>query len=271
MFKFTEEQIRRYARHIILPEVGGKGQEKLLNSKVLVIGAGGLGSPAILYLAAAGVGTIGIVDFDVVDLSNLQRQIIHNTERVGTPKVESARKTVEMLNPDVKVITYNTRISKENIMDIIKDYDVVLDGTDNFPTRFLINDACYFASKPLVSAAMLRFEGQVSVFDFRMKEQSPCYRCLFPEPPPPGLVPSCQEAGILGSIGGIMGCIQATEAIKLILGIGEPLVGKLLIMDALSMDFRKVKLRKDPNCPLCGEKPVIKELIEYDQVCDVHF
>jgi adenylyltransferase/sulfurtransferase len=271
MFKFTEEQIKRYARHIILPEVGGKGQEKLLNSKVLVIGAGGLGSPAILYLAAAGVGTIGIVDFDVVDLSNLQRQIIHNTERVGTPKVESARKTVEMLNPDVNVITYNTRISKENIMDIIKDYDVVLDGTDNFPTRFLINDACYFAGKPLVSAAMLRFEGQVSVFDFRMKEQSPCYRCLFPEPPPPGLVPSCQEAGILGSIGGIMGCIQATEAIKLILGIGEPLVGKLLIMDALSMDFRKVKLRKDPNCPLCGEKPVIKELIEYEQVCDVHF
>ena len=271
MFKFTEEQIKRYARHIILPEVGGKGQEKLLNSKVLVIGAGGLGSPAILYLAAAGVGTIGIVDFDVVDLSNLQRQIIHNTERVGTSKVESARKTVEMLNPDVKVITYNTRISKENIMDIIKNYDVVLDGTDNFPTRFLINDACYFAGKPLVSAAMLRFEGQVSVFDFRNKEQSPCYRCLFPEPPPPGLVPSCQEAGILGSIGGIMGCIQATEAIKLILGIGEPLVGKLLIMDALSMDFRKVKLRKDPNCPLCGERPVIKELIEYEQVCDVHF
>jgi adenylyltransferase/sulfurtransferase len=271
MFKFTEEQIKRYARHIILPEVGGKGQEKLLNSKVLVIGAGGLGSPAILYLAAAGVGTIGIVDFDVVDLSNLQRQIIHNTERVGAPKVESARKTVEMLNPDVKVITYNTRISKENIMDIIKNYDVVLDGTDNFPTRFLINDACYFAGKPLVSAAMLRFEGQVSVFDFRNKEKSPCYRCLFPEPPPPGLVPSCQEAGILGSIGGIMGCIQATEAIKLILGIGEPLVGKLLIMDALSMEFRKVKLRKDPNCPLCGEKPVIKELIEYEQVCDVHF
>jgi thiazole biosynthesis adenylyltransferase ThiF len=271
MFRFTEEQIKRYARHIILPEVGGNGQEKLLNSKVLVIGAGGLGSPAILYLAAAGVGTIGIVDFDVVDFSNLQRQVIHNTERVGTPKVESARKTAEMLNPDVKVITYNTRISKENIMDIIKDYDVVLDGTDNFPTRFLINDACYFAGKPLVSAAMLRFEGQVSVFDYRNKEKSPCYRCLFPEPPPPGLVPSCQEAGILGSIGGIMGCIQATEAIKLILGIGEPLVGKLLIMDALSMDFRKVKLRKDPNCPLCGEKPVIKGLIEYEQVCDVHF
>jgi adenylyltransferase/sulfurtransferase len=271
MFKLTEEQIKRYERHIILPEVGSKGQEKLLNSKVLVIGTGGLGSPAILYLAAAGVGTIGIVDFDVVDLSNLQRQIIHSTERVGTPKVESARKTVEMLNPDVKVITYNTRISKENIMDIIKDYDVVLDGTDNFPTRFLINDACYFAGKPLVSAAILRFEGQISVFDFRMKEQSPCYRCLFPEPPSPGLVPSAREAGILGSIAGIMGCIQATEAIKVILGIGEPLVGKLLVMDALSMDFRKVKLRKDPNCPLCGERPVIKELIEYEQVYNVHF
>ncbi|SHK40482.1 molybdopterin-synthase adenylyltransferase MoeB [Thermocrinis minervae] len=271
MFRFTEEQIKRYARHIILPEVGGKGQEKLLNSKVLVIGAGGLGSPAILYLAAAGVGTIGIVDFDVVDFSNLQRQVIHNTNRVGVPKVESAKRTVEELNPDVKVITYNTMINKENIMDIIKDYDVVIDGTDNFPTRFLINDACYFAGKPLVSAAMLRFEGQATVFDFRDKENSPCYRCLFPEPPPPGLVPSCQEAGILGSIGGIMGCIQATEAIKLLLGIGEPLVGRLLIMDALSMDFRTVKLRKDPNCPLCSEKATIKELIEYQQACQVNF
>lgn len=271
MFKFTEEQIKRYARHIILPEVGGKGQEKLLNSKVLVIGAGGLGSPSIFYLAAAGVGTIGIVDFDVVDFSNLQRQILHTTDRVGVPKVESARMTVERLNPDVKVITYNTMLNKHNIMDIIKDYDVVLDGTDNFPTRFLINDACFFAGKPLVSAAMLRFEGQISVFDYRNKEQSPCYRCLFPEPPPPGLVPSCQEAGILGSIGGIMGCIQATEAIKLLLGIGELLVGKLLVMDALSMDFRKVKLRKDPNCPLCSERATIKELVEYEQVCDVHF
>ncbi|MEZ0360782.1 MAG: molybdopterin-synthase adenylyltransferase MoeB [Hydrogenobacter sp.] len=271
MFKFTEEQIRRYARHIILPEVGGKGQEKLLNSKVLVVGAGGLGSPSIFYLAAAGVGTIGIVDFDVVDFSNLQRQILHTTERVGLPKVESARITVEKLNPDVEVKTYNTMLNKQNIMDIIKDYDVILDGTDNFPTRFLINDACFFAGKPLVSAAMLRFEGQITVFDFRMREHSPCYRCLFPEPPPPGLVPSCQEAGILGSIGGIMGCIQATEAIKLLLGIGEPLVGKLLVMDALSMDFRKVKLRKDPACPLCGEKASIKELIEYEQVCDVHF
>ncbi len=271
MFQFTEEQIKRYARHIILPEVGGKGQEKLLNSKVLVIGAGGLGSPAIYYLAAAGVGTIGIVDFDVVDYSNLQRQILHDTERVGMPKVESARMTVEKLNPDVKVITYNTMINKSNIMDIIKDYDVVLDGTDNFPTRFLINDACYFLGKPLVSAAMLRFEGQISVFDYRDKENSPCYRCLYPEPPPPGLVPSCQEAGILGSIGGIMGCIQATEAIKVLLGIGEPLVGKLLIMDALSMDFRKVRLRKDPGCPLCGKEPKITELVEYEQVCEARF
>lgn len=271
MFRLTEEQIKRYARHIILPEVGGKGQEKLLSSKVLVIGAGGLGSPAIFYLAAAGVGTIGIVDFDVVDFSNLQRQILHTTDRVGIPKVESAKRTVEALNPDVKVITYNTMINKNNIMEIIKDYDVVLDGTDNFPTRFLINDACYFMGKPLVSAAMLRFEGQITVFDFRDRENSPCYRCLYPEPPPPGFVPSCQEAGILGSIGGIMGCIQATEAIKLLLGIGEPLVGKLLIMDALSMDFRKVKLRKDPSCPLCSEKATIKELIEYQQTCDAHF
>ena len=185
--------------------------------------------------------------------------------------MESAKKTVEALNPDVKVVTFNTMINKDNIMDIIKDFDVVLDGTDNFPTRFLINDACYFMGKPLVSAAMLRFEGQISVFDYRDKENSPCYRCLFPEPPPPGLVPSCQEAGILGSIGGIMGCIQATEAIKLLLGIGEPLVGKLLVMDALSMEFTKVKLRKDPNCPLCGENPKIKELQEYDQTCDVRF
>ncbi len=270
MFKFTEEQIKRYARHIILPEVGGKGQEKLLKSKVLVVGAGGLGSPALLYLAAAGVGKIGVVDYDVVELSNLQRQVIHNTSRVGTPKVESAKKTLKELNPDVEVITYNTKINKNNVMEILKDYDVILDGTDNFPTRFLINDACYFLKKPLVSAAMLRFEGQISVFDFR-REDSPCYRCLYPEPPPPGLVPSCQEAGILGSIGGIMGCIQATEAIKLILGIGEVLVGKLLIMDALSMDFRKVKLKKDPNCPLCGKEPKIKELMEYEQSCDIHF
>ncbi len=271
MFKFTEEQIKRYARHIILPEVGGKGQEKLLNSKVLVIGAGGLGSPAIFYLTAAGVGTIGIVDYDVVDFSNLQRQILHTTDRVGVPKVESAKRTVEALNPDVEVVVFNTMINKSNIMEVIKDFDVVLDGTDNFPTRFLINDACYFLGKPLVSAAMLRFEGQISVFDYRDKESSPCYRCLFPEPPPPGLVPTCQEAGILGSIGGIMGCIQATEAIKILLGIGEPLVGKLLIMDALSMEFTKVKLRKDPKCPLCGKEPVIRELIEYDQACDVRF
>jgi len=271
MFGLSEEQIKRYARHIILQEVGGKGQKKLLNSKVLVIGAGGLGSPALMYLSAAGDGKIGIVDFDVVDLSNLQRQIVHNTLRVGKPKVESAKKTLKELNPDVEIITYNTKISKDNIRKIIREYDVVLDGTDNFPTRFLINDACYFEGKPLVSAAMLRFEGQITVFDFRDKEKSPCYRCLFPEPPPPGLVPSCQEAGILGSVGGIMGSIQATECIKLLLSIGKPLVGKLLIMDALSMDFRKVNLRKDENCPLCGKNPKIKDLIEYDQTCDIHF
>ncbi len=271
MFQFTEEQIKRYARHIILPEVGGKGQEKLLKSRVLVIGAGGLGSPALFYLAAAGVGTLGIVDYDVVDFSNLQRQILHTTQRVGISKVESASETLKALNPDVKVITYNTMINKDNIVDIIKDYDLVLDGTDNFPTRFLINDACYFERIPLVSAAMLRFEGQCTVFDFRHRDLSPCYRCLFPEPPPPGLIPSCQEAGILGSIGGIMGCIQATEAIKMILGIGEPLVGKLLIMDALSMEFKKVKLRKDPSCPLCGDEPKITGLIEYDQSCEARF
>lgn len=269
---FTEEQIKRYARHIILQEIGGKGQEKLLNSRVLVVGAGGLGSPAIYYLAAAGVGTIGIVDYDNVDFSNLQRQIIHNTERVGIPKVESAKMTVEKLNPDVNVITYNLLLNKSNILDIIKEYDIVLDGTDNFPTRFLINDACYMLGIPLVSAAMLRFEGQITIFDFKNKQNSPCYRCLFPEPPPPGLVPSCQEAGILGSVGGIMGSIQATEAIKYLLNIGEPLIGKLLIMDALSMDFRKVNLRKDHKCALCGEHPTIDELIEYENIgCEVRF
>ena len=271
-FKFTEEQIKRYSRHIILPEVGGKGQEKLLNSKVLVIGAGGLGSPSIYYLAAAGVGTIGIVDFDVVDYSNLQRQILHNTDRVGTPKVESAKKTVEALNPDVKVIAYNTKINKDNILDIVKDYDIILDGSDNFPTRFLVNDACYFLDKPLVSAAILRFEGQLTVFDYRYKDKSPCYRCLFPEPPPPGLVPSCQEAGLLGVVGGIMGTLQANEALKLILGIGETLVGRLLVFDALTTEFTTVKLRKDQNCQLCGKNPKIKELIEYDEgQCDIRF
>ena len=271
-FQFTEEQIKRYSRHIILPEVGGKGQEKLLKAKVLVIGAGGLGSPALYYLAAAGVGTIGIVDFDVVDFSNLQRQILHNTERVGTPKVESAKKTLEALNPDVNVIAYNTKIQKNNVMDIIKDYDIVLDGSDNFPTRFLVNDACYFLGKPLVSAAILRFEGQLTTFDYRNKEESPCYRCLFPEPPPPGLVPSCQEAGLLGVVGGIMGTLQANEALKLILEIGEPLVGKLLLFDALSTDFTKVKLRKDKKCPLCGESPKITELVEYDHDgCEIRF
>ena len=271
-FQFTEEQIKRYSRHIILPEVGGKGQQKLLESKVLVIGAGGLGSPSLYYLAAAGVGTIGIVDFDVVDFSNLQRQILHNTERVGTPKVESAKQTLEALNPDVNVVAYNTKIQKSNVMNIIKDYDVVLDGSDNFPTRFLVNDACYFLGKPLVSAAILRFEGQLTVFDYRDKQNSPCYRCLFPEPPPPGLVPSCQEAGLLGVVGGIMGTLQANEALKLILGIGETLVGKLLVFDALTTEFNIVKLRKDKKCPLCGEQPKIKDLIEYDQEgCEIRF
>ncbi len=270
-FQFTEEQIKRYSRHIILPEVGGIGQKKLLESKVLVIGAGGLGSPSIYYLAAAGVGTIGIVDFDVVDFSNLQRQILHNTSRVGIPKVESAKMTVESLNPDVNVITYNQKIDKSNVLDIIKDFDIVLDGSDNFPTRFLVNDACYMLGKPLVSAAILRFEGQLTTFDYKNKEISPCYRCLFPEPPPPGLVPSCQEAGLLGVVGGIMGTLQANEALKLILEIGEPLIGKLLVFDALKTEFRTVKLRKDKKCNLCGENPTIKDLIEYDQACEIHF
>ncbi|NPA52791.1 MAG: molybdopterin-synthase adenylyltransferase MoeB [Aquificae bacterium] len=270
-FQFTEEQIKRYSRHIILPEVGGKGQKKLLDSKVLVIGAGGLGSPSLYYLAAAGVGTLGIVDFDVVDFSNLQRQILHSTDRVGMPKVESAKKTIQALNPDVNVIAHNEKIHKNNVMDIIKDYDIVLDGSDNFPTRFLINDACFFLGKPLVSAAILRFEGQLTTFDYRDKNNSPCYRCLFPEPPPPGLVPSCQEAGLLGVVGGIMGTLQANEALKLILDIGEPLVGKLLVFDALHTEFNVVKLRKDKGCPLCSENPKIKELVEYEQACDVRF
>ncbi|MEN3033396.1 MAG: molybdopterin-synthase adenylyltransferase MoeB [Aquificaceae bacterium] len=265
MFGFSEEQIRRYARHIILPEVGASGQRKLLDSKVLVIGAGGLGSPSIMYLAAAGVGTIGILDFDKVDISNLQRQIIHTSERVGMSKVKSAAKTVRALNPDVNIVEHEVLINSSNALDIIKDYDIVLDGTDNFPARFLINDACYFLKKPLVSAAMLRFEGQLTIFD--MSESSPCYRCLYPEPPPPGLVPSCQEAGILGSIGGVMGALQASEAIKFLLGIGESLVGKLLVYDALGSEFKKLKLRKDPSCPLCSQNPKIDKLIDYQQIC----
>ncbi|HLC18168.1 MAG TPA: molybdopterin-synthase adenylyltransferase MoeB, partial [Thermodesulfobacteriota bacterium] len=228
---FSEEQIERYSRHIILPEVGGRGQARLLKSRVFVLGAGGLGSPSLLYLAAAGVGTIGIADGDCVDLSNLQRQIIHSTEDVGTPKVESAKKTIEGLNPDVKVVPFHARLTVENIRDVIRDYDVVLDGSDNFPTRYLMNDAAFFERKTLVSGSMFRFDGQVSVF--KPHDGQPCYRCLYPEPPPKGMVPSCQEAGVLGALAGVIGVLQAVEAVKEVLGIGETLAGNLLIFDAL--------------------------------------
>jgi adenylyltransferase/sulfurtransferase len=264
---FTEEQIERYSRHIILPEVGGKGQEKLLNAKVFVLGAGGLGSPALMYLAAAGVGEIGVADADVVDLSNLQRQIIHNNTRIGTVKVESARQTIEELNPDVKVNTINERLTADNIREVLRGYDVVLDGSDNFPTRFLMNDASFFEKKPLISGSMFRFDGQVSVF--KGYGEYPCYRCLYPEPPPKGLVPSCQEAGVLGALAGVIGVLQAVEAIKEVLEIGDSLAGHLLIFDALKMSFRKVKVRKDPACALCGKDATIKELITYEEACDI--
>ncbi|MBI5892232.1 MAG: molybdopterin-synthase adenylyltransferase MoeB [Deltaproteobacteria bacterium] len=267
MMNFTEEQIERYSRHIILPEVGGKGQAKLLDAKVFVLGAGGLGSPALYYLAAAGIGTIGIADADCVDLSNLQRQIIHSTEKIGMPKVESAKKSIEGLNPDVKVIVYNERLGIDNIRKIIRDYDVILDGSDNFPTRYLMNDACFFEKKTLVSGSMFRFDGQVTIF--KPHEGKPCYRCLYPEPPPKGLVPSCQEAGVLGALAGVIGVIQAVEAIKQILKIGDELAGHLLIFDALAMTFRKVKVRRDTQCALCGDNPTVKDLVMYEQACEI--
>ena len=265
--KFTEEQIERYSRHIILPEVGGQGQAKLLDSRVFVLGAGGLGSPILLYLAAAGVGTIGIADGDCVDLSNLQRQIIHDTSRVGVHKAISAKKSIELLNPDVKVIAYKERLTADNIRDIIKDYDVVMDGSDNFPTRYLMNDAAFFEKKPLISGSMFRFDGQVTIF--KPHKGFPCYRCLYPEPPPKGLVPSCQEAGVLGALAGVIGVIQAVEAVKELLGIGDTLAGHLLIFDALGMSFRKVKVRQDPECALCSEKATIKKLITYEEACEI--
>jgi len=271
MIDFTEEQIERYSRHIILPEVGAEGQSKLLESKVFMIGAGGLGSPVAYYLAAAGVGTIGIADADVVDLSNLQRQIIHNQDRVGMPKVESARETMQALNPDVKVNTYNYFITEDNVREIIRDYDLIIDGCDNFPTRFLVNDACYFEKKPLISGAMFRFEGQVATFKPHQQKGAPCYRCLYPEPPPAGLVPSCSEAGILGALAGAVGTIQAVEAVKELLGIGESLAGRLMVFDALRMEWKKLKLHKDPACPLCGDNPTITELVTYDQACELKF
>ena len=264
---FTESQVQRYARHILLNEVGGIGQARLLNARVLVVGAGGLGSPLVMYLAAAGVGTVGVIDDDVVDLSNLQRQILHSTDAVGTPKVESARRTVTAINPDVDLIAHRERLTAANALDLIRGYDIVADGSDNFPTRFLVNDACYLARRPLVSGAILRFDGQISTFKAFQPVapengdgHGPCYRCLFREPPPPGQIPSCAEAGVLGAWCGMVGSLQATEVLKEILGIGESLSGHLLICDALSTEMRKIRVRNDPECPLCGDTPAITDL-----------
>ncbi|MBI3990166.1 MAG: molybdopterin-synthase adenylyltransferase MoeB [candidate division NC10 bacterium] len=262
---FTEEQIKRYSRHIILPEVGGKGQRKLLSSSALIIGAGGLGSPSALYLAAAGVGRIGIVDFDAVDLSNLQRQILHDNDDVGRPKVLSARERLTDINPDVEVIPIEAQLSSENALKIISQYDIVVNGCDNFPTRYLTNDACVFLNKPMVDGSILRFEAMVTAFI----PGKGCYRCLYPAPPPPGVVPSCAEAGVFGALCGVIGSLQAVEAIKILLGTGESLAGRLIFFDALTMEFRQVRIRRDPECPVCGDNPTIKELIDYHEFCGV--
>ena len=264
--QLSNEEVLRYSRHLIIPEVGVEGQLKLKRAKVLLVGAGGLGSPAALYLAATGVGRIGIVDFDVVDQTNLQRQIIHGTSDVGRRKLDSAADAMREINPGVTVDRFETALSGENALKILRDYDVVVDGTDNFPTRYLVNDACVMLRKPNVYGSIFRFDGQATVFAYR---GGPCYRCLYPEPPPPGLVPSCAEGGVLGVLPGVIGLIQATETVKLILGIGEPLVGRLLLYDALSMRFRELKLRRDPECPMCGDRPVIFKLIDYQQFCGV--
>ncbi len=263
----TDDQRHRYSRHAIMPEVGEEGQLKLLDASVLLIGAGGLGSPAAIYLAAAGVGKIGIVDFDVVDTSNLQRQIVHRLEDVDKPKVESAAKTISQLNPDVKVVGHQTQLTSQNAFDIISQYDIVINGSDNFPTRYLVNDACALLGKKLVDASIFRFEGQVTVFD--TASGGPCYRCLYPDPPPPGEVPSCAEGGVLGVLPGIIGSLEAVEAIKLILDIGEPLMGRLLLYDALEAEFREVKVRKNPDCPVCGTHPTVTQLIDYEQFCGI--
>ncbi len=262
---FTEDQVLRYARHIILPGIGGDGQRKLMDAKVLVIGAGGLGSPVAMYLAAAGIGRLGLVDFDRVDLSNLQRQLLHDTDDVGRPKVESARERIRDLNPNVDVRVHETLLSSQNAFDVLGAYDVVVDGTDNFPVRYLVNDATQMLGKPLVYGSIYQWEGQASMF--MPGPEVPCYRCLFPEPPPPGTVPSCAEGGVFGALPGIVGSIQATEAIKLVLGTGEPLVGRLLLFDALTMQFTTVKLRWDPDCPVCGKHPTVTELIDYEAFC----
>src|SRR5271154_2458122 len=262
----NNEEIARYSRHLILPEVGMEGQQKLKAAKVLCVGTGGLGSPLAFYLAAAGIGTLGLVDFDVVDESNLQRQIIHSTKDVGRPKIDSATEKLQALNPYLNVVKHETMLTSANALEIIRDYDIVADGTDNFPTRYLVNDACVLTGKPNAYGSIFRFEGQASVF---ATEEGPCYRCLYPEPPPPGLVPSCAEGGVLGILPGLVGVIQATEVIKLILGVGEPLIGRLLLVDSLGMKFRELKLRKNPDCPVCGTNRTITKLIDYDQFCGI--
>ena len=262
----SNEEILRYSRHLIMPEVGMEGQQKLKAAKVLCIGTGGLGSPLALYLTAAGVGTLGLVDFDVVDYTNLQRQIIHSTPDVGRPKLDSAAEKLRELNPYVEIRKFEMRLTSANALEIFRNFDVIADGTDNFPTRYLVNDACVLTGKPNVYGSIFRFEGQASVF---ATKDGPCYRCLYPEPPPPGLVPSCAEGGVLGILPGLVGVIQATEAIKLILGAGEPLIGRLLMVDALAMSFRTLKLRKNPECPICGTHPTIKKLIDYEQFCGI--
>jgi molybdopterin/thiamine biosynthesis adenylyltransferase/rhodanese-related sulfurtransferase len=264
--ELTTDDLSRYSRHLILPEVGMDGQRRLKAARVLCVGTGGLGSPLALYLAAAGIGTLGLVDFDVVDASNLQRQIIHSTKDIGRKKLDSAEEKLVALNPALKVVKHDTMLSSANALDILMDYDIVADGTDNFPTRYLVNDACVLLGKPNVYGSIFRFEGQASVF---ATEQGPCYRCLYPEPPPPGLVPSCAEGGVLGILPGLVGVIQATEAIKLILGKGESLVGRLLLVDALNMRFRELKLRKNPECPVCGANPTVTKLIDYQQFCGI--
>ena len=260
----SNEEVLRYSRHLIMPEVGMEGQQKLKAARVLCIGTGGLGSPLALYLSAAGVGTIGLVDFDVVDFTNLQRQVIHFTSDVGRPKLESAKEKIAAINPFVNVKTFNTKLTSENALQIFADFDIIVDGTDNFPTRFLVNDACVMSGKPNVYGSIFRFEGQASVF---ATKDGPCYRCLYPEPPPPGLVPSCAEGGVLGILPGLVGLIQATETIKLIMGSGQPLIGRLLLIDALGMKFRELKLRKNPDCVVCGTNPTVTKLIDYEEFC----
>ncbi len=264
--ELTTEELARYSRHLILPEVGMEGQQRLKAARVLCVGAGGLGSPLAFYLAAAGVGTLGLVDFDVVDASNLQRQIIHSTADIGRKKLDSAAEKLQALNPALNVVKHETTLSSANALEILKDFDIVADGTDNFPTRYLVNDACVLLGKPNVYGSIFRFEGQASVF---ATETGPCYRCLYPEPPPPGLVPSCAEGGVLGILPGLVGVIQATEVIKLILGQGEPLIGRLLLVDALAMKFRELKLRRNPECPVCGPNPTVTHLIDYQQFCGI--